>query len=248
MGVQCVSSIGLASKGETVDNIPSKSPTEKMMKPLLILFLIFFSSICSADDTSWPVMKEFDEELLAYADGKPIEYVKPLTDINGNIKYLLVCRGGSNEYTASLSDDLNINYVSPLTCILNDGGTETESSLLAEDDSPPWHTRGQFHLNDLVGACANYPEYGLLRHFRLRGFEITLSVIDVKLDKQGNPEQFNLRISLRQDVEIKSTSAEQPGFLNPHIKGRNCDKVEKGNDTRMCRDWNQGGPWAPCKD
>ena len=219
-----------------------------MMKSILILFWLIFPSICNASDASWPQLKEFDEEFLAYSGGKPIEYMKPLKDLNGNTKYLLVCRGGSTEYTDKLSDQLNINYVSPLTCILNDGDKETESSLLAEDDSPPWHTRGQYHLNDLVGSCANYPEYGLLRHFRLRGFELTLSATDLKLNKQGKPQQFKLKVSLRQDDKTKSKMAEQPGYLNPHGKGRSCKKIEKGNDARMCRDWSQGGSWAPCKD
>ena len=177
-----------------------------MMKYILCSLLIILSSICLAGDTSWPIIKEFDEEFLAYSEGKPVEYVKPLKDLNGNTKYLLVCRGGTTEYTDSLSDKLDINYVSPLTCILNNGEKETESSLLAEDDSPPWHTRGQYHLFEFIGDCADYPEYGLLRHFRLRGFELTLSAIDLKLNKRGEPEQFKLRVSLRQDNKIKSTT------------------------------------------
>jgi hypothetical protein len=219
-----------------------------MIKYFSILFLIIFSSTCLADDTLWPTIKEFDDEFLAYSGGKPVEYLKPLKDLNGHTKYLFVCRGGSTEYTDSLADKLDINYVNPLTCILNNGDKETESSLLAEDDSPPWHTRGQYSLDEIVGDCSDYPEYGLLRHFRLRGFELTLSAFDIKLNEQGKPEQFKLKVSLRQDNKIKSSIAEQPGYLNPSSKGRSCEKIVKGNDTRMCRDWNNGGSWAPCKD
>jgi hypothetical protein len=165
-----------------------------MKRFALFLFLIFLPSVCLATDAAWPKLKDFDDEFLAYSGGKPVEYIRPLKDLNGNTKYLLVCRGGSTEYTDTLSDKLNINYVSPLTCILNNGDNETEASLLAEDGSPPWHTRGQYHLNDLVGACANYPEYGLLRHFRLRGFELTFSVSDLELNKQGQAQQFKLKV------------------------------------------------------
>jgi hypothetical protein len=101
---------------------------------------------------------------------------------------------------------------------------------------------------DLVDACASYPEYGLLRHFRLRGFELTFSISDLKLNKQGEPEQFKLRVSLRQDDESKSKTAEKLGYLNPHAQGHSCSKIEKGNDRRMCRDWSKGGSWVPFKD
>lgn len=52
--------------------------------------------------------------------------------------------------------------------------------LLAEDatQAKPWPSRGRFFASNLVGACANIPEFGATRTFRLRGMKLTLKVID----------------------------------------------------------------------
>ena len=62
-----------------------------MKKSILIPFMLIFPIVCLAADLSWPKLKEFDDEFLAYSGGNPIEYIKPLKDINGITKYLLVC-------------------------------------------------------------------------------------------------------------------------------------------------------------
>jgi hypothetical protein len=94
----------------------------------------------------------------------------PLATETGDTPYLFWCRGGNPELLNEMSDRGHINYVPPLMCVLNEGGDRSESSLLAEDDVAPWHTPGKFHLEELVGACGDYPEFGRKRTFRLRGF------------------------------------------------------------------------------
>jgi len=84
---------------------------------LAILLIIVLGGACFANDGSWPKVKEFDDDFLAYSGTKSIDFIRPIFDVNGTIKYLFVCRGGTTEYTDPLSDRLGINYVSPLTCI-----------------------------------------------------------------------------------------------------------------------------------
>ncbi|MFI5304194.1 MAG: hypothetical protein ACHQYP_05290 [Nitrospiria bacterium] len=213
---------------------------------ILIIFFFTFITSCLAKDIQWPVMKEFTTEFPIQTNAEKLEFVKLLEDINGTIKYLFVCRGGSTEYLDKLSDQMQISYVGVLGCRLIEGNKEVEYSLLAEDDDSPWHSRGQyFNFNEVTGDCGNYPEYGRLRHFRLRGFELTLLAKDFTFNK-GNFDSFKVQISLRQDQKIKAAQAEQPGYLTPYKTGRSCKTILKGNEPRMCRNWNKGGSWEEC--
>ncbi len=215
----------------------------------MLLTLVLACRICFGAETQWPKMKEFEIDFVVQTTAEKIEFMKPLYDINSTVRYLFVCRGGNTEYLDKLSDQTNINYVGQLGCRLIEGDKEVEDSLLAEDDSAPWHTRGQFFSYDeMIGDCGNYPEYGRLRHFRLRGFELTLSAIEPVFNKQNQLESFKLKVSLRRDDKIKSAQAEQTGYLSPYKEGMSCKKIVKGNEPRMCRNWEKGGSYERCND
>jgi hypothetical protein len=172
----------------------------------------------------------------------------PLLDVQGVTSYTLNCAGGNEQFLDDLSDAGDINYVGPFACRLNEGKADTEDSLLSEDESAYWYSRGQVHdFREIVGACGRYPEYGAVRHFRLRGFQLTLDFTDVAVDRRGNPTYCVLAISVRPDATARSADAEQPGYLTPYKVGNSCDKVRRGNETRMCRDWvHSGGSWTEC--
>ncbi|MBI3352138.1 MAG: hypothetical protein HY036_06125 [Nitrospirae bacterium] len=216
--------------------------------PLNLIFFFFISMApCLAKDIQWPVIKEFTMDFPIQTNAEKLEFVKPLDDMNGTVKYLFVCRGGSTEYLDKLSDQTKINYVGVLGCRLIEGNKEEEYSLLAEDDDSPWHTRGQyFTFNEVTSDCGNYPEFGRMRHFRLRGFELTLLAKDFIYNKT-NLNSFKLQISLRQDPKVKTSQAEQTGYITPYQTGRNCKIIIKGNEPRMCRNWEKGGSWEECK-
>jgi hypothetical protein len=172
----------------------------------------------------------------------------PLIDVHGQTRYNFICIGGSQKYLDQLSDRYGADYVGPLACRLVEGKLDPRKSgesLLSEDESAYWYSRGQIHdFSELTGSCGRYPEYGALRHFRLRGFELTLSFGNLEVDKAGNPTYFTLTISLRRDTSITSPQAEQTGYLTPYKAGYSCDKVLKGNEKRMCRD--SSGDWTEC--
>ena len=196
---------------------------------------------------AWPTMAEFTAKVGIETSAERIFFEFPLLDVQGQPRYRFICVGGSDEFLAQWQ----VNYVGPLSCRLVEGTKnpeEYEDTLLWEDDSAHWFSRGQIHdFHDLTGSCAKYPEYGALRHFRLRGFELTLTFGDVEVDKRGNPTYFTLTVSLRRDARITSPQAEQTGYLTPYKVGRTCEKVLKGNQRRMCRDFkNLGGSWTEC--
>jgi len=168
--------------------------------------------------------------------------------VHGVTRYTLNCAGGDNQFLDKLRGAEDINYVGPFACRLNEGKSNTEDSLLSEDESAYWFSRGQINdFREIIGACGRYPEYGAARHFRLRGFELTLEFTDVALDRKGNPTYFVLVISVLTDPSALSAEAEQTGYLTPYKVGRSCDKVLRGNEPRMCRDWlHSGGSWTEC--
>ena len=173
----------------------------------------------------------------------------PIVSEDGSVLYFLACRGGPVKALDELGERDHINWVGPFMCILNAGDRlSSKGSLLAEDDSPPWHTRGQFHKYQLVGSCGAYPEFGLNRSFRLRGFVLSFDVRDLELNPGGLIRRFILAVSVRNDPTAKGTQAERPNYLEP--QQGNCDVIREGKDPRYCRiKTGPGtGSWALCPE
>lgn len=179
--------------------------------------------------TNWPIMAPYSAriglDLLA-----PRVYVDlPLRDARGQIRYRLVCRSGNQEYRAQVERTVGpASYMEDPVCILNLGNSETDTSLLADDSSsPPLHTRGYFLQEAMVGACATYPEYGLIRHFRLRGFRLTLALSDLvmnsRIDHDRRPVGFaTLSVELSPDPSATSATAERPNVVDPQERQDVC--------------------------
>ena len=184
---------------------------------------------------------EVDRAFPIAAHSKRIDVVVPIQNEDGWLRYRLICRGGSDEYMKELSKAKHVNYVGPLMCMLQEGNWESENSLLAEDSSPPWHTRGQFHWGELLGACGEYPEYGRIRHFSLRGMQITLEARQVEV-KADQLDSFVLHVTFKNDDEALSRHALRPPYMHPQ---GSCEEVRKGIEPRMCR--NAMGSWEKCQ-
>ena len=219
----------------------------RALAALLGACMLLEARVGQCDEQKWPVLAEFSTAIGIETAAESIFWDFPLIDVHGRAQYRFRCRGGSEEYLNKLSDKVDVNYVGPFACWLIQGDSDTEASLLSEDESPYWYSRGQVHdFHELLGACGRYPEYGDVRHFRLRGFVLTLDFGDIEVDKQGNPTYFTLTVSLRRDPTAHSAQAEQTGYLTPYKAGRNCATVLRGNEPRMCSDWEHGGGWTEC--
>jgi hypothetical protein len=171
----------------------------------------------------------------------------PIVSENGSPLYVLHCRGGREKELDELRSRDGINWVGPLMCVLNRANSPTsENALLAEDGSPPWHTRGQFHSSELVGACGAYPEFGNERNFRLRGFVLRLSSRHVSIHGDGSLRRLTLTVAVTNDPTAKGAQAERPDYLQPNAG--ECAVARQGRDPRMCRIWSGAnfGSWAPC--
>ena len=126
------------------------------------------------------------------------------------------------------------------------------STLLTDNphQSRDWESRGRFLADELFGSCARYPEYGAVRHFRLRGMRITLSLADIVFDtstgvgdRSANGlmglSSFRFAFSVEPDSTAQSEIAELPGYEEPplHVNPRDnsrhypdCSKVLRTSD------------------
>ncbi len=215
---------------------------------LLALSLIGLGASDNADSVApstnvdeWPEVREFLLKTGIQLSATRIDLDLPIYDQAGGIRYRLICRGGNEAYLDRVSERTGTaGYLPNLTCILNVGDQETDASLLSEDESAAYYSRGRFVLSDLVGACAHYPEYGLVRHFRLRGMELTLSLSDLTMEATSArgtnvPVYALLSVSVRRDPSALTAKAEQPGYLRPDGTEAGCRIVRRGNNQRMCR-------------
>jgi hypothetical protein len=164
----------------------------------------------------------------------------PLKGRDGAVLYHFACRGVRETYL----DTLPGNWVGPLMCTLAEGTEATEGGLLSEDASPARYSRGQYRANQLVGDCARYPEFGVHRSFRLRGFRLTLDAEDVRTDGAGVAQSFVLAVSVVADASAVTANAARPGFLDPQRPGGSCRTAVRGAEPLMCRD--DRGSWREC--
>jgi hypothetical protein len=212
---------------------------------MLVWFLRLVVSITDPQGggARWPEVRPVTLRVPVDLTSERVAIDVPLKSRTGRVAYHFACRGGSEAYLDSLPE----NWVGPLMCTLAEGSEASELSLLSEDESPAWFSRGLFNREDPVGDCAAYPEFGIHRSFRLRGFRLRLDAEDVRTDRSGVAQSFVLVLSLVPDADAKAAQAEQPGFLDPRRQGRSCRVVVPGREPRMCRDWQKGGSWGVCK-
>lgn len=216
-------------------------------RPLVFLTIILFPLlVCQSQieyRNDWPRVADLDTAIAINVLSQRIHFKLPLKGRTGKTLYTIFCRGGSTVYLDSLSDKTGVNYCGALCFFLVKGTPdETKSlqgnwNLLCEDGTAHWYSRGQImDYTELVGACGNYPEYGNLRHFRLRGLELALHFIRITTDSVGKPTSFVVAMSAHPDSTVTASITEQTGYLTPHKEGRSCEKVLRGNESRTFRD------------
>lgn len=193
----------------------------KLFAPIL-LATISAVYVTESRAAEWPQIVNVDIAVGIYLNAEIIHFDLPLRDTEGRIRYRLVCRGGKESYLDRLFDTLDINYVGPLLCILNEGEAETEVSLLRETEVPPWFTRGQFRSENLVGKCAEYPDYGRVRTFRLRGFKLTLEFANLEMDAKNRVGYSIFKVTVRDDPGAISATAMPTQYPKPNLQSNNC--------------------------
>jgi hypothetical protein len=183
----------------------------------------------------WPDVKRLDESFRITDRARPV--VKAVVrSANGDPLYLFVCRTGDDETVAG------VIYVGDLDCRLMDARRgEIETNLLVETSAnvAAWYSRGRMFARELYGDCARYPEYGLLRHFRLRGMHLTMTFTRVRFSRVAADQSpmlvsYTLRLRVEPDRTAERDIAESSGYLDPSTQvpgsARSCSIVQKGNE------------------
>lgn len=214
--------------------------------------ILMLSQATGAAKAAWPPVRDFKFAFGVKLDYRRIDVDIPIYDESGLIRYRLICRGGDDNYLEEISKKKGVvSYNFDLGCILNTGDRETDASLLSEDESNSVFSRGFFYQRELLGSCGSYPEYGAKRHFRLRGFELTISLDDMVVDPafdgtvdlkrwaedgESRPVKYAIMtVALRRDPSARTAKAEQPGYLDPKGDPQACKAIKRGNEPRMCR-------------
>jgi hypothetical protein len=165
----------------------------------------------------WPVIQPVHAEYVFVAPkykGLDTPFVIYFKDQADTQRYKFECHDG--EYT----DDSEIDFSGEFQCAFFPfmGMTVSAVNLLASDtkneQSTDWWNRGRVRAEQLRGDCLTYPEYSTLRHFRLRGMALTLSITHIEWSpNKGSQEPvlagFTLDVDAVPDMGAKSPMAER---------------------------------------
>jgi hypothetical protein len=155
--------------------------------------------------------------------------------------YVLLCYLNPSDVD---SDSDKFDYSGDFECRLISLYDNRQSTLLTENLYPTrdWQSRGRFLIAEITGKCADYPDYGRVRNFKLRGMSLTLALSDLKIiadsTNSGNKlrdylKELNLEINVVADSSAVSEIAEpsryrDPVFRNPKNPNeltRDCSKI-----------------------
>ena len=152
-----------------------------------------------------PLYTEYHFVLPAKA-GDDTPFSVYLVDGAGNKVYRFECHD-------AYADESLLAWSGDFQCALFPfkGDTLTPVNLLAVDNkneqSTDWYNRGRLLAKQLQGECLQYPEYSTLRHFKLRGMDLTMGYSDIVW--QGSKlEKFILHLDVTPDADAKNPLAE----------------------------------------
>jgi hypothetical protein len=153
-----------------------------------------------------------------------------VVDQASDLRVSTVDERGNEAYSVQCSAGIGENGLGQwgVLCQLAQAGKKLD--LLADGIDPySRRPRGLIVPDQLVGKCSEYPEWGAVRHFRLRGMELTLRMKNlVRKKDQGQPmrsdagplARFDLQVVVRPDPTATSAVA----LPAPYIDWRFLDR------------------------
>ncbi len=213
-----------------------KSGYRPGLSPLVAVLVMCLCPRANAQSQHWPAIRP-TRIGVPFPDARKADTTVVIKESNGKPLYRLAC------HTSDYSGDTDFDYSGDFECRLTSlDSSEGYSTLLTDDPQPTrdWQSRGRFLAEDLVGSCGTYPEYGLVRHFRLRGMAITLALRDPVFDtvtamtgvKRVGLRSFRFEFTAVPDTGAKSPIAERPSVAEPSYRSqdqkifsKDCDSV-----------------------
>jgi hypothetical protein len=171
---------------------------------------------------SWPSIQPVTRSYTFVAkDGLsdyPVVLLIPTTQ--GLPAYRLECHSGDydGEYVIYFSGTFHCGLFAVR-------GDKVESwNLLANstkaEQSSDWFNRGRMISDQLLGDCGDFAEYGRIRHFRMRGMQVTLQFTDLRWRLPQNPQnpelqQFTVVVTFAPDATANSATSERTTARRP---------------------------------
>jgi len=193
----------------------------------------------TSEEIKWPEVRPFNTRL--HFSGHQLEKIR-ISGRDGTPLYLLHCVSQAyNEEGRQGENDFD--YSGDFECRLTSFYDNRQNSLLKESlyTTRDWESRGCFHIIEMLGKCGDYPDYGRVRDFRLRGMDIRLSILNLKTkqvkDQNGHSAEEMKSLDLEVRVESDSTAiseiAAPSKYKDPYFKDprdstkwiRDCSKV-----------------------
>lgn len=159
----------------------------------------------------WPVVNPLSRS-IHFVDHQNIGAKVAITGTGGKPLYLLQCYLNAYDH----GDDPGFNYSGNFECRLTCLYSEQSYSTLLTDEiqqTADWESRGRFLFEELAGDCAKYPEYGMVRHFRLRGMRLTLAIKNFNVEPGSLGENRPWKVDRIQSLDLKVAVASDPGAL-----------------------------------
>ncbi|MFM2288651.1 MAG: hypothetical protein RL684_1794 [Pseudomonadota bacterium] len=177
--------------------------------------LAFAAAATAAPATppAWPVVAAFSQRVTLEASR---HVLLPIKDARGQALYVLDCGAAGDAV---------------VHCRLDEPKLRADSLL----GSTGLRDRGVFQARDLQGACAAYPQFGRQRSFRLRGFELTLALLDLPAASAGAPVRHALQVDVQADALARSARAEAPEPPDPQSAGHGCQAPPPPVDPFSCK-------------
>jgi hypothetical protein len=179
----------------------------------------------------WPEVQEIHKTFY-FDDTDKAGFDVTIKDQAGAGVYALKCHSGLYE------GDPDFDYSGLFACRLASlYSKERVSTLLTETTDQPsdWENRGRYLASHLRPGCADYPEWGRTRTFRLRGMKLTLSVRDEKFGKSASEsdilQSYTVDVTVRRDDTARTPIAQSTKVPEPawFYSTAPCPKHEEHN-------------------
>ena len=196
--------------------------------------------LASAGSYEWPRVAPFRAKFNV-RDVRRMKVDLDLHSVNGSPLYGLRCRSGE-------SRDAEFDFSGDFQCwlrSLNPDDVYIDLFTYEPLGNLGIESRARFFSEELLGRCANYPEYGRIRTFRVRGMVVRLALSHVRFVLgrrygRGKPitlvHSFDLEVGVVPDGSILSAIDEDVPFAPLPFKkdsleeggtvSLNCDKVQ----------------------
>lgn len=161
-------------------------------------------------------------------------HVSDASSTIGGIDLDLSAQDGSKAYTLSCHPggyDSPDDYSGLMQCYFRSLRTRDSVSTLfteTERQQTDWENRGRFLPHHILPGCSEYPEWGSIRHFYLRGMKVTLSVKNVRIGRKGeelSPQSYDFFIDVVPDPAALRSIAAKVQVVEPHwfYYGKSCN-------------------------